>query len=332
MGCKCVAFGCKSGYYSNRETDKKEKISIFRLPNNRKIIKEWQIAISRDDIKLKAGDHVCSKHFKDDDVIREKVFKDLDGNIVAKARYLKPRLRDGAVPSLNLGRPKKPSPKPRALSLKRKEQNEKKEIENPGKKLKVENLTKTVSDDPANNETPPGPNDTEFSAKNLFNKIFQNETSINLPESWNKVNITYGDMQGITFFDRIGVKGVNGHIDSVCTKEVTLDEKMMLLIKINRKVFNNAEIDIKEEEINSTKELEAAIKRIHELQLCRGCPNIKVTNANARELNLFAYKDAMNIVRNKRCSVILKNEEEKQRYQCHCCNLTKHPFRYENHS
>ncbi|XP_043471982.1 THAP domain-containing protein 1 B-like [Leptopilina heterotoma] len=155
MGWKCVAFGCKSGYDSNREIDKKENISMFRVPNKQKIIKQWQIAILRDDIKLKAGHHVCSKHFKDDDIIREKVFKDRDGNIVARTPYLKPLLRDDAVPSLNLGRPKKPSPKPRTLSLKRKEQDEKKEIENPKKKLKVENITETLSDDPSNNETRP---------------------------------------------------------------------------------------------------------------------------------------------------------------------------------
>ena len=50
---KCVCFNCKSGYESNREQDKLNEIQFFKAPNDPNIIKEWQIAILRDDIKLK---------------------------------------------------------------------------------------------------------------------------------------------------------------------------------------------------------------------------------------------------------------------------------------
>ena len=59
---KCVCFSCKSGYKSNREQEKLNKIQIFKVPNDLNAIKEWQIAISRDDIDLKPGRVVCSLH------------------------------------------------------------------------------------------------------------------------------------------------------------------------------------------------------------------------------------------------------------------------------
>ena len=80
---KCVCFSCKSGYKSNREQAKLNKIQFFEVPNDPNVIKEWQIAISRDDIKLKLGDVVCSLHFNSEDIIREKTFTGPDGNVVA---------------------------------------------------------------------------------------------------------------------------------------------------------------------------------------------------------------------------------------------------------
>ena len=80
---KCVCFGCKSGYKSNREQDKLNKIQFFKVPNDPNVIKKWQIAILRDDIKLKPGDVVCSLHLSSEDIIREKTFTGPDGSVVA---------------------------------------------------------------------------------------------------------------------------------------------------------------------------------------------------------------------------------------------------------
>ena len=80
---KCICFGCKSGYKSNREQDKLNKIQFFKVPNDPNVIKEWQIAILRDDIKLKPGDVVCTLHFYSEDIIRVKNFTGPDGNVVA---------------------------------------------------------------------------------------------------------------------------------------------------------------------------------------------------------------------------------------------------------
>ncbi|XP_043484002.1 uncharacterized protein LOC122512308 isoform X3 [Leptopilina heterotoma] len=79
----------------------------------------------------------------------------------------------------------------------------------------------------------PDLNDAKTCSKDLFDKIDRNESCINLPKSWNKINIVWRSQRGIVFLDRIGIKGENGRIDSVSTKEVTIDEEMTLLIKIH---------------------------------------------------------------------------------------------------
>ncbi|XP_043484001.1 uncharacterized protein LOC122512308 isoform X2 [Leptopilina heterotoma] len=111
----------------------------------------------------------------------------------------------------------------------------------------------------------PDLNDAKTCSKDLFDKIDRNESCINLPKSWNKINIVWRSQRGIVFLDRIGIKGENGRIDSVSTKEVTIDEEMTLLIKIHGKVLNHTDLNIENEEIHSTEELEAIIQVIHDL-------------------------------------------------------------------
>ena len=56
------------------------------MPNDPNVIKEWQIYILRDDIKLKPGDVVCSLHLNSEDIIREKSFTGPNGSVVATVR------------------------------------------------------------------------------------------------------------------------------------------------------------------------------------------------------------------------------------------------------
>ena len=71
---KCVCIECKSGYKTCSE-----EVRFFILPKDKKIIKSWQIAILRDDRKLKPGDAICEKHFKPEDILRERITYALDG-------------------------------------------------------------------------------------------------------------------------------------------------------------------------------------------------------------------------------------------------------------
>ena len=57
MGKKCVVTFCKSGYKSQNQNEegKKEKISIFSVPNDPKTIEQWEKVIPRQDYILKKG-------------------------------------------------------------------------------------------------------------------------------------------------------------------------------------------------------------------------------------------------------------------------------------
>ena len=80
----CICFACKSGYRSNRAEDRANKISFFKAINDKKVLKQWQEAISRDGYIVKCGDAVCTRHFDPEDIITEKIFKGPDGSIIAK--------------------------------------------------------------------------------------------------------------------------------------------------------------------------------------------------------------------------------------------------------
>lgn len=70
--------------------------------------------------------------------------------------------------------------------------------------------------------------------KALFREIYEDHKQIKLPPSWNRENFSFGNKRGITFVTRLGRKGpTEDTIDSFCHKEVTLDENMLIVLKIN---------------------------------------------------------------------------------------------------
>ena len=71
---KCVYFGCKSGYKSCSDT-----VRFFIVPKDENTIKLRQIAILRDDMKLKAGHAIREKHFKLEDILQERLTYAPDG-------------------------------------------------------------------------------------------------------------------------------------------------------------------------------------------------------------------------------------------------------------
>ena len=65
---KCVFFGCKSRYKSCSD-----KVHFFIVPKDENTIKLRQIAILRDDMKLKAGHAICEKHFKPEHILQKRL-------------------------------------------------------------------------------------------------------------------------------------------------------------------------------------------------------------------------------------------------------------------
>lgn len=62
---KCCVVYCTSGYKSNPE-----KVSQFRVPKNPILREKWVKAIARKDFVFNDRTFVCSKHFKEEDIIR----------------------------------------------------------------------------------------------------------------------------------------------------------------------------------------------------------------------------------------------------------------------
>ena len=71
---KCVYFWCKSGYKSCSN-----KVRFFIVSKDENTIKLWQIAILRDDMKLKADHAICEKHFEPEDILQERLTYAPDG-------------------------------------------------------------------------------------------------------------------------------------------------------------------------------------------------------------------------------------------------------------
>lgn len=103
---------------------------------------------------------------------------------------------------------------------------------------------------------------------------------------------------------------------------MTIDENMTLLIKINGKVFAHTEVNIETNEMSSANDLEMAILAVHGIQICHGCPDVKINKDNAHDLFSFAYSDGMDVVHHRNCQIIL-NKDEIEKHQCKYCKIVK---------
>nr|CAH7750683.1 unnamed protein product [Callosobruchus chinensis] len=89
MGRKCAVPDCYTGY---RNT--KEKAPLYRVPGDNTLLTKWQEAIARADRLITPNDFVCAKHFRNDDLLTQRIIKDV------VETYQRPRLRPDAIPSI----------------------------------------------------------------------------------------------------------------------------------------------------------------------------------------------------------------------------------------
>lgn len=78
MGRKCAVPHCYTGYRKC-----KEKASLYKVPDDDFFLNKWQEAIAREDRPITPKDYVCEKHFKEDDIQRTRVIK----NVVVCMNY-----------------------------------------------------------------------------------------------------------------------------------------------------------------------------------------------------------------------------------------------------
>ncbi|XP_046590325.1 uncharacterized protein LOC107218079 isoform X1 [Neodiprion lecontei] len=90
----CIVPKCKTGQRTH-----KVKCSVFRVPQNRRLRKQWEAKIPGI-VFLKANQYVCEKHFSKECIIRKWIKHDSQGNIVAESPYQRPRLAESALPTI----------------------------------------------------------------------------------------------------------------------------------------------------------------------------------------------------------------------------------------
>lgn len=104
MGKKCAAFGCKTGYVSEkrRRTENGEKITVHSFPlSDVELCAKWVRAMGRKRFVPSIHSTICSLHFKEDDFVRESRDSNASrkrgrGEERMKRRYLK----KDAIPSV----------------------------------------------------------------------------------------------------------------------------------------------------------------------------------------------------------------------------------------
>lgn len=65
----CVAYGCKSGYRSNKEKDAELQVTLHSFPKDAELCQKWIKANPRQDFTVSRNSKLCSLHFKDSDFI-----------------------------------------------------------------------------------------------------------------------------------------------------------------------------------------------------------------------------------------------------------------------
>lgn len=319
MVYKCVCVGCKSGYESCPD-----KVHCFTVPKDNKLRKQWQIAIWRDDIKLKGGEVVCQKHFHPEDILRERLLYGPDGiTVMGKSTYKKPMLRKGALPALLLGRPEKLKTNRRSRKRMRVE-DENKNIDVPEKKEKLNNCNNNYQDEEnVMNDTETEPNNN---LEDLFNLIVNSDNnSILLPMSWGKTIFYFGEdnERAVNFHKLIGRKKENDQVVSFNEREFIVNKNMTFLIMIHGVEINHERFGIKDI-ITSIDMLRDVIKIINQCQICQGCRNISRTSKNKDLLDSFSYVDKLDNLRHNKCPFVLTAEDKENNSICKSCKCVKH--------
>ena len=95
MPQKCFVYGCQSG-----SKTKSEKVPMFSVPKDDTLFIKWEKAAKRgrSDKTLSRNDHICSKHFLVQHIVKWET--DFNGKYTPRKIW---RLTKGAIPVLGKG-------------------------------------------------------------------------------------------------------------------------------------------------------------------------------------------------------------------------------------
>lgn len=223
--------------------------------------------------------------------------------------------------SLNLGRPEKSKKTSRPPSRKRRLE-----------EVEVEHFDLNLDEDSLNSYNKKSKiNETDNTqAKNLtgsnkeadlFSNLYNNEVCI--PFSWTKIKISYPENgEVVSYIKFIARKNSSGNIETVCQKEIVMDQNMNILIKFNGNVIDKNSLEIEDTTFDSIKKIEDLFNKVDQRQICRGCPEISRTAETNKLIKSFTYGDKADCLRHAKCNILLLIGN--QNLCCKCCTSVKY--------
>lgn len=267
--------------------------------------------------------------------------------------YKIPRLKKGAVPSVFPNCPKylsKPAPRRRVLSERKMPSNSTNSntceasdifsstkidhIPDDSVVMDIENCEGSINQSAPSNimsseEDIHQPSPSNFAPENteltesercvLFDSLFSDKSSFNLPTAWLRYDIVNADFRAIEFSECTGrLKG--NQIITVHHKKIVLYKDMRAQVFVMDCLLENNTVGLAETHVSSTVEIENAMGALHKLKICQGCASSSFV-CNSK--NTFTFQDALGTLRHNKCSLILDVNAKQNSKCCQNCKKAK---------
>lgn len=251
----CYVPGCKSGYRSSKDPEKRH---FFSAPKNEDLRSLWDKNIRRIDRELTPKSVVCDLHFCEEDIVKADEFI-IDGKpvIMAKGRWM---LREGAIPVIF-------QTYPSYLRISNKKRRLPPEIRAsptvPSRKSKPTSLKEFVECEVDAEETEL--DETLLEAPLTFEDLIENCSMIALPSSaWGYHIVADADEPDskclcICEMSSVGV--------STCTKTVVVKPDLTVAVWAGSNPCSNLEIDSPKR----FADVGQIVSKLHDMCLCLGC-------------------------------------------------------------
>ncbi|XP_063903681.1 uncharacterized protein LOC135123100 isoform X1 [Zophobas morio] len=282
MGRTCIV--CKS----SRISGKKPK-SFFKPPSFPEKRKIWEKNLNR---ALKNSNYICEFHFKEEDIVREKVFYRKDNTVLTKVPLKSTRLVDHAVPFSS--QPPSSGPFEKRSSC---ENNVLEKSESLEKRPFTENVVEgTKPSEKRSRENRLTEKKTRYNPAEIYTTVSNAE--ILLPSAWSKVLLDTGDIVFATFT-------INKLSNVITKKEVRLSKDGKITFWCYGKQIEIDEI------VMTADDLRRTICSFDDSVICKG---IGVLDSKSDYRNLTI--DVKGTHRHKSCPMIL---QENDLYVCEFC-------------
>ncbi|XP_011863356.1 PREDICTED: uncharacterized protein LOC105559571 [Vollenhovia emeryi] len=304
----CVVPNCKTV----------SKCSIFRVPKDIVTLKKWEQVIPGI-IKLDQTDRVCEKHFKKEDIVREWVKLDANGQVITRVAYKRAQLKQFAVPTIfgNLPTGKK-NCDPQHEYMKRVSDSDS-QINSPSifqssslTKLPAQGISTSVdvaphipsvADSFALQKSAKVSSSLEMTELiSEENASTSDDFSADIPKGWSWVKMKCTESVQHTLFIYTIMKVDNGINCPVSQKSVILDEDRILKYFVYGRYIDTEDKNL-ERVLKKKEMLKTILRTFQGMNICKGLGDI-----NIHDIPAYAYQDNVNKWRSKDCSLLSKKK------------------------